>query len=368
MSPESALPERGTTAADGTHTVTARARDAAGNATVSPPQTMNVSNAAAPPAAADAYVSTTGSDSAACTQTAPCQTFNRVYHLLAVSGGTALVAAGTYPAQSVVAPYATKTVTIRAAAADSVYVASLTIAASHVHVSDVSGTGTGQARADLGVCNTACSPALTDVQVVNPHFRSAFIRSSNVTVRGGEVGGFDACQANAPEDAFRLWSGSTDVTPSNDVIDHVWIHDVTSGVGNTCQGTVHAGFHVDCMQNAGGANDLFTSIVFTGCPTSDVQMQPFAGAVIHDVTFDHVYFGKTACCNVIVLGDTVSNSLCSTLHITNSVLSGTPNKGACTSIDLQSNTTCVTVDQAGCAVPAVPFAAAAASVAVARKR
>jgi hypothetical protein len=288
--------------------------------------------------------------------------------LLAASGGTALVAAGSYPAQSIVAPNAAKTVTIKAAAADSVYVAGLSIGASHVHLVDISGTGTGQARADLGVCNTACSPALTDVQVINPHFRSAFIRSSNVTIRGGEVGGFDACQANAPEDGFRLWSGSTDVTPSNDVIDHVWIHDVTSGVGNTCQGTVHAGFHVDCMQNAGGANDLFSFLVFTGCPTSDVQMQPFAGAVIHDITFDHVYFGKTACCNVIVLGDTVSNTLCSTLHITNSVLFGTPNKGACASLDLQANTTCVTVDQAGCAVPAVPFAAAATSVAFARKR
>ena len=41
------------------------------------------------------------------------------------------------------------------------------------------------------------------------------------------------------------------------------------------------------MQNQGGANMLVTGAIFTGCPTSDVQMNPFGtGNVIHDVTFD----------------------------------------------------------------------------------
>jgi hypothetical protein len=103
------------------------------------------------------------------------------------------------------------------------------------------------------------------------------------------------------------------------------------------------------MHNAGGANNLFGFLLFTVCPTNNVRMQPFAGAVIDDITFDHVYFGKTACCNVIVLGNTVSSNVCSTLHITNSVLFGTPNKGACGSLDLEQSTTYTSTAQAGCA-------------------
>ena len=72
------------------------------------------------------------------------------------------------------------------------------------------------------------------------------------------------------------------------------------------------------MQNQGGANMLVTGAIFTGCPTSDVQMNPFGtGNVIHDVTFDNVYFGKTACCNSIALGTQgTDTSICPSLHIT----------------------------------------------------
>ena len=65
---------------------------------------------AAPAQAATRYVSTGGSDTAACTQAAPCKTFERGY-ATAVAGDTIQVAPGTYPAQNV--PSGTKAVTGR---------------------------------------------------------------------------------------------------------------------------------------------------------------------------------------------------------------------------------------------------------------
>src|ERR1044071_5917682 len=50
--------------------------------------------------AATRYVTTSGSDSNACTQTAPCKSFNAAYGK-AVAGDVVEVAAGTYGGQSI---------------------------------------------------------------------------------------------------------------------------------------------------------------------------------------------------------------------------------------------------------------------------
>jgi hypothetical protein len=63
---------------------------------------------AAPAQAATRYVSAGGSDAAACTQAAPCQSFERGYNT-AAAGDTISVAAGTYGSQNV--PAGTKAVT-----------------------------------------------------------------------------------------------------------------------------------------------------------------------------------------------------------------------------------------------------------------
>ena len=60
--------------------------------------------------AATRYVSTTGSDTATCTQTAPCKTFARAY-TVATAGDTIEVAAGSYVAQALAAN--TKAVTFK---------------------------------------------------------------------------------------------------------------------------------------------------------------------------------------------------------------------------------------------------------------
>jgi hypothetical protein len=63
-----------------------------------------------------------------------------------------------------------------------------------------------------------------------------------------------------------------------EIVKLVTIHDVASGVDNTCQGTSQAGIHVDCVQTQGGINITFRSNVFYDCPTSNIQAQPFSGA------------------------------------------------------------------------------------------
>jgi len=151
-----------------------------------------------------------GGDDSACGRGAtagPCASFNRAY-ALARGGDVVEVAAGAYPAQSI-QPAGTKSdaVTIRPAANAVVTVDHLSISASHVHVQNITASGTGEQRGELDVCDRECVPGLEDVVIQNFRGKDAFIRASNVTIRGGEFGGFDACQPENPEDGFRLWGG-----------------------------------------------------------------------------------------------------------------------------------------------------------------
>ena len=260
----------------------------------------------------------------------PCASFNKAF-AIAQSGDVVQVAAGDYGSQSISQSSKTSAVTVRPASGATVTVASLSVNASHFHIEGIVASGSGQTRGDLNICGSECNPGLVDVLIKDGGFRSAFIRASGVTVQGGDYGGFDACNSNAPEDGFRFWGGSVVAQPTNDVLDGVTIHDITSGSQNTCQGTAHAGYHVDCMQNQGGQNITIRNSTFYNCPTSDIQMEPFSGATIGNVTIENNFFGPTACCNSVVLGTTASGANCSSLVIRYNVLYNTPNPDVCAS-------------------------------------
>ena len=85
------------------------------------------------------------------------------------------------------------------------------------------------------------------------------------------------------------------------------------------------------MQNQGGQNITIRNSTFYSCPTSDIQMEPFSGATIGNVTIENNFFGPTACCNSIVLGTTASGANCSSLVIRYNVLYNTPNPDVCAS-------------------------------------
>jgi hypothetical protein len=286
---------------------------------------------APPPPSVAVRVAPTGND-AGCARgasAAPCASFARAY-TVARGGDVVEIAGGAYPAQSI-RPAGDKSaaVTLRPAKGAVVTVDHLSIAASHVHVLDVIASGAGEDRGALDICDRECVPALQDVLVQNFRGKSAFIRASNVVVRGGEFGGFDACLEQNPEDAFRLWGGSEVPQPENVVVTGVVIHDVGSGAGNTCQGTPHAGYHVDCVQTQGGVNITFRGNVFYDCPTSNIQAMPFTGAEERNWLIENNVFGQTACCNSIVLSQETPGGDCSTFVVRYNLLTEPVNDVNC---------------------------------------
>jgi hypothetical protein len=258
-----------------------------------------------------------------------CATFARAY-ALARGGDVVEVAGGSYPEQTILpAGDKGRAVTIRAATGASVGVAKMSILASHVHLVNIHASGVGNARGGLEVCGRECVPGLVDVVIQNFHARYAFIRSSNVTVRGGDFGGFDACQPQNPEDGFRLWGGDVSLQPSHDIVDGVTIHDITSGGDNTCQGTPHQGYHVDCMQTQGGVDIVVRNSTFYDCPTSDIQAAPWGGAVERNWLIENNSFGPTACCNSIVLTQGSPGGDCSTFVVRYNVMGQPVNDSNC---------------------------------------
>jgi hypothetical protein len=289
------------------------------------------------PTRPNVYVAVNGNDSTCkrASAASPCASFGRAY-AIAKGGDVVGVAAGSYPSQSIVAVGAkTAAVTIEPLPSASVSVQSLSIAASHVHVVGIVASGQGDARGGLDICDTECVPSLTDVLVQGFRGKYAFIRASNVTIKGGEYGDFDACLAQNPEDGFRLWGGSVVPQPVNDVLDGVTIHDVGSGEGNTCEGTVHEGYHVDCLQTQGGVGIVIRNSLFYNCPTSDIQAEPFSGAVQSNWLIQNNVFGPTACCNSIVLTQASPGGDCSSFVVRYNVIEKPPNDVYCDGGPLQ---------------------------------
>lgn len=288
----------------------------------------------------------------------------------APANSTVIIPDGVYASQTVNSS-GNGTITVRAQDPEKVQVAGLTVNADRLHFVGIIASGTGESRGELGVCGSAtagqCATKFTDLVFDGFRGKDFFIRSSNTHVVRGEFGGFDACKDGNPEDATRFWGGTgANTTPDGDSMVDSQIHDVAAGSNNTCQGTSHAGIHVDCMQNQGGTNMLIQGNTFYNCPTSDIQMAPFGnGNTVGSVTFTKNVFAPTLCCNLVVLGNgsspAVQTAACSTLNVTGNVAFASKtnwtNLDGCTSENVSGNTLCQNTAQAGCAIP-LPFPAA----------
>lgn len=275
-------------------------------------------------------------------------------------GETITVPDGTYAAQTLTGPAKASAVTFQAQTPGQVKVGSLSVNVDRVHFVGIVAAGTGEARGSLTVCGTAsnCPAKFTDVVFDGFRGKSAFIRASYVTVRNSEFGDANACQNLATEDAVRFWGGGGSATPDHDILESSVVHDWRGGSNGTCDGTVSPTPHLDCMQNQGGTNMIIRNNVFYGCPSDNIQMEPFSGASIGNVTVSGNYLGQTGCCNSIVLGATVAGSYCSTLAITGNIYFKQPNLDKCAGqgVTVQGNTICASVTQSGCAIP-VPLPA-----------
>jgi hypothetical protein len=241
-------------------------------------------------------------------------------------------------------------VTFQPAAGATVLLASdINITASHFHMIGIKSQGTGSpaggpdnTRSSLDVCDVACPTVLTDVYVQDFSGKSAFIRSSNVTIKGGEFGNFDPCandptkvvggaSAN-PEDIFRIWAGGAITTPDNVVLDGVKLHDdddhhTTEACPTATNGSRTA--HVDCLQAQGGTNIVIKNTVMWNCATSNIQAQAFTGATMSDWTVQNNFFGSVLYPgNSVVLG----NNACTNILLRYNTFAGkSPNGSGCTS-------------------------------------
>lgn len=187
--------------------------------------------------AATLYVSPTGSDSAACTSTAPCKSFNAAYQR-ALPGDTVSVAAGTYGNQTILADadkaVGSAEVVIRANGV--VTAGDLTVKANDVRTVDidVSLTGGGQP--------TVLGPA-QNVVIEGGHSTNFYVMGNtrNVTILGGEYGPYSSCGGGSHiKTNTNGGDGPLADQPVNTVVDGIYTHDFT--VPSSCPDA-----HLDCM-------------------------------------------------------------------------------------------------------------------------
>ncbi|MDX6439851.1 MAG: cellulose 1,4-beta-cellobiosidase [Gaiellaceae bacterium] len=200
----------------------------------------------APPAgSANVYLSPSGSDSNACSQSAPCKSFNRGYRV-AAAGAIVEVAGGTYPAQTI-ATDSSKTsgsdVVFRPAGGASVVLADLTVLADHLEIRD------------LSVNNSASTKTSAhDVTFRNLDLLGIFIEgSSNVSLIGGRV----HCGVCGYHSQISAQSG-VNVAPTNIVIDGVLFEDWQAA---------SSGQHTECLQIGGGNGITIRNSTFRECAT-----------------------------------------------------------------------------------------------------
>jgi hypothetical protein len=210
--------------------------------------------------AASVFISPTGSDSAACSQTAPCKTLARAYRV-AQSGATVQVANGTYSDTSlpVDSSKGTATVVFRAASgATPTFSSTLHLQAHHAEL-------TGLKFATLWVDASAQYDTLRNDTYRNFEVISSGTQApSSISFIGGSAG-----PAANQNNIIGSNGTSTTASPTNIRIQGVHIHDYTLTPGS--------GAHVDCLQ-VWAANGLtVTGNTFNDCEVFDIFLQFLPG-------------------------------------------------------------------------------------------
>ena len=220
--------------------------------------------------AATRYVATSGSDSNACTQAAPCKSFNAAYGKSA-AGDVVEVAAGAYGGQSIAARSLPGTkVTIRPAAGASVTLSgSLDINTSNIVVQ-------GFKASDLNV--DAGSTVLSDVTTIGIDATSAYFQNTkNLVVKGGRLGGLN--------NKTPVYVGASPMS-YNVTFDGVTFHDAT-----VTDSTVHTEcLMVNDMQGMTIKNSRFTNCGYFGLMISHLMGElPPRDVVLENNVFEQTY-------------------------------------------------------------------------------
>ena len=219
--------------------------------------------------AATLSVSASGSDASACTQAAPCRSFNGAYQR-AAAGDVIEVGGGSYGAQSIAArTLSGSPVTIRPAAGATVTLTgSLDINTDNIVVRDVKAN-------DLNVDNG--SDVLTDVTTINIDAVSAYFQNTkNLVVKGGRLGGLN----NKTPVYVGAWPMSYNVT-----FDGVTFHDATVN-----DSTVHT----ECLMVNDVQGMTIRNSSFRNCGYFGLMISHLMGELApRDVTLENNVFEQT---------------------------------------------------------------------------
>jgi hypothetical protein len=241
-------------------------------------------------AARTLHVATNGVDAGACLAQ-PCASLARAYQV-AQAGDEVEIAAGDYPAQSI-APRSLSgpPVTFRPAVGAAVRIAALDLRASNVTLRGLTLTG---GLTVVPPSSSDPSSAITNVTLNGVNLTWAFVYADSFTMRGGSVGGFDACNTANLEDGMEIWERNG-VSTDHVTIDGVVFHDVTVVPGDgTCGGTPGAGRHVDCLQLLGGRDLIIRNSIFYNCATDDIIARPFDNAQLGPLTIENTMLAHVA--------------------------------------------------------------------------
>jgi hypothetical protein len=222
------------------------------------------------------YLSPSGSDSNACTEAAPCATMDRAYHV-ASPGQTVLLAAGSYPTQSI-RPDATKTdptpVVFTPMPGAQAQVVRLDVTASHVEFSNL--------QADWAVATPANGVTFRNVMADGAIYITG---ASNVSVLGGEI------FSPVPVSSDSQIASIRGQVPTNILFDGVAFHDFVD-VG---PGQFH---HIECLQVGAAVNLTVRDSKFWNCGTHDIFIRSWgmvnnSPSPLSNVLIENDWFART---------------------------------------------------------------------------
>jgi hypothetical protein len=237
--------------------------------------------------AATLYVSPAGNDAGGCTQSAPCASFDRAYHV-ATPGSTVLIGAGTYPAQTISddgsKDNASSDVTFAPAPKASVTIdGDLVIYGSHIVVE-----GAKPYNFHLTTLWVRAPAAHVRAEQLDGATFEIF-GSSYVTILGGDWGPGD--EPDVLESRISPDGGVLNSWPHDILLDGLYIHDHNSR--DLTQ------WHNGGMELVSGYNITIRNTVFARNVVYDMEVQDFTTPACcgmkygnaHDIVLENNWFG-----------------------------------------------------------------------------
>jgi len=232
-------------------------------------------------------VATTGSDSAACTQAAPCRSFDRAYHL-AAAGQTVEVAAGTYGDQTLSADASKSAggsrVTFQPASGATVIVGSKPLSTKTKTTTGLDVIGSTAVtfrnmtiRGDVNAGGAANGVSFENL--VSDNGALGVYHASNVAFRGGSYGGTNRYKSEIYPDGS--WAHNANIS-----ITGVTIHDVRSDD--------LANYHVEGMLVSDGAGITISGNTFYNNDVFDLSIGAFGSASLSNITVENNAFASSA--------------------------------------------------------------------------